>query len=129
MSKVPIREGLFTQRTEGDLIGFRCKSCNHILPPLTVTCLSCYSDDLEAIPLSGKGTLYSYTINSMDTGFVKAPFAGGLVRLSEGFWIYSVLKKRDGKPFDIGMDMELVVEKMWETDGDEVIGYKFQPTA
>jgi uncharacterized OB-fold protein len=129
MSKVPIREGLFTQRTEGDLIGFRCKSCNHILPPLTVTCLSCYSDNLEAIPLAGKGTLYSYTINSMDTGLMKGPFAGGLVRLSEGFWIYSVLKEREGKPFEIGMDMELVVEKMWEADGNEVIGYKFQPTA
>jgi uncharacterized OB-fold protein len=60
---------------------------------------------------------------------MKGPFAGGLVRLSEGFWIYSVLKERDGKPFDIGMDMELVVEKMWEADGNEVIGYKFQPTA
>jgi uncharacterized OB-fold protein len=129
MSKVPIREGLFSQRTEGGLIGFRCKSCNHILPPLTITCFSCYSDDLEAIPLSGKGTLYSYTINYMDSGLVKAPFAGGLVKLSEGFWIYSILKERHGKPFEIGMDMELVVEKLWEKDGEEVIGYKFQPVA
>ncbi|OPY76819.1 MAG: hypothetical protein A4E65_03072 [Syntrophorhabdus sp. PtaU1.Bin153] len=129
MSKVPIREGLFTQRTEGELIGFRCKSCGHILPPLTITCLSCNSDDLQSIPLSGKGTLYSYTINYMNSGFMKAPYAGGLVKLSEGFWIYSVLKEKEGKPFVIGMNMELVVEALWEKDGNEVIGHKFQPVA
>jgi len=127
MSKVPIREGLFTGRTEGDLIGFKCKACGHILPPLTVTCLNCYSNDLEATPLSGKGKLYSYTTNYMDSGHIKAPFAGGMVELTEGFWIYSVLKEKQGKPFEINMEMELVVEKLWDTDDDEIIGYKFQP--
>ena len=130
MSEVPIREGLFSRRTEGELIGFRCKSCGHILPPLTVTCFWCYSDDLEATPLSGRGRLYTYTVNYMDSAFVKAPFASGLVELAEGFWIYSILKERQGKAFEIGMDMELVVEKLWDNkEGDEVIGYKFQPVA
>ena len=127
MSKVPIREGLFTGRTEGDLIGLKCKACGHILPPLTVTCLYCYSNDLEAMPLSGKGKLYSYTTNYMDSGHIKAPFAGGMVELTEGFWIYSVLKEKQGKPFEIDMEMELVIEKLWDTDDDEIIGYKFQP--
>jgi len=127
MSKVPIREGLFTQRTEGDLMGFKCKSCGHILPPLTLTCLYCYSNDLEAMPLSGKGKLYSYTINYMDSRNIKAPFAGGLVELAEGFMIYSILKEKQGKPFEINMEMELVVEKLWDSDDNEIIGYKFQP--
>jgi len=25
------------------------------------------------------------------------------------------------------MEMELVIEKLWDTDDDEIIGYKFQP--
>ena len=127
MSKVPIREGLFTQGTEGDLTGFKCKSCGHILPPLTLTCFYCYSDELEAMPLSGKGKLYSYTVNYMDSRNIAAPFVGGLVKLGEGFMIYSILKEKQGKPFEIDMEMELVVETLWEKDGDEIIGYKFQP--
>ena len=129
MSKVPIREGLFSQRTEGDLIGFKCNSCGHMLPPLTVTCFCCYSDDLNAISLSGKGKLYSYTINYMDSGFSKAPFASGLVELAEGFRIFSILKERHGKAFEVGMEVELVIEKLWDKEGDEVMGYKFQPVA
>jgi len=79
------------------------------------------------MPLSGKGTLYSYTINYMDSGNIKAPFAGGLVELAEGFMIYSILKEKQGKPFQINMEMELMVEKLWDSDDDEIIGYKFQP--
>jgi uncharacterized OB-fold protein len=127
MSKIPIREGLFTQRIDGNLLCFRCKSCGRILPPLTVTCLYCYSHDLDAMPLSGTGKLYSYTTNYMDTGRCRAPFHCGYVELTEGFWIYSILKEKLGKPFEINMDMELVVEKVWDKDSDEVIGYKFQP--
>lgn len=127
MGKVPIREGLFTHRINGQLIGFKCKYCGCILPPLTITCPCCYSDDLEVMPLSGKGKLYSYTINYMNTGNVKAPFHCGLVELKEGFRIYSILKEKQGKPFDINMEMELVIEKLWDKDNDEVFGYKFQP--
>jgi len=127
MSKVPIREGLFTGRVEGKLIGFRCKACGHILPPLTVTCPVCYSNDLEVMPLSGKGRLYSYTVNYMDSRSLKAPFPSGLIELNEGFRIYSILKEKPGKPFAINMEMELVIEKLWDKESDEVIGYKFQP--
>ena len=127
MSKVPIREGLFTDRVDGKLIGFKCKSCGSILPPLTITCPCCYSSDLEVLPLSGKGKLYSYTTNYMDTGCCKSPFPCGLIELKEGFRIYSVLKEKSGRPFEINIEMEMVVEKLWDKDSDEVIGYKFQP--
>jgi uncharacterized OB-fold protein len=127
MSTVPIREGLFTGRVEGKLIGFKCKSCGCILPPLTVTCPCCYSSNLEIMPLSGKGRLYSYTVNYMDSRSLKAPFPSGLVELNEGFRIYSILKEKQGKPFDMNMELELVIEKLWDKDNDAVIGYKFQP--
>ena len=127
MSKIPIREGLFTNRIDGALIGFKCRNCGCILPSLTVTCMCCYSNDLKTMSLSGKGRLYTYTINYMDSGYLKAPFASGLVKLEEGFWIYSVLKETENKPFKKDMDVKLVVEKLWDKDGDEVIGYKFQP--
>ena len=127
MSKIPLHEGLLTERIDGDLVGFKCKSCNHILPPLTITCAYCYSDDLERMPLSRRGKLYSYSINHMDSEHLTAPFSTGYIELPEGFRIFSVLKEKEGKPFEVDMEMEMVVEKLWDKDDDEVIGYKFQP--
>jgi uncharacterized OB-fold protein len=127
MSKIPLREGLLTERTDGDLVGFRCKSCDHFLPPLTITCPYCYSDDLEKRPLSRRGKLYTYSTNYMDSEHLKAPFNTGYIELPEGFRIFSVLKEKEGKPFEVDMEMEMVIEKLWDKDDDEVIGYKFQP--
>jgi len=57
MGKIPIREGLFTEKIDGSLIGFKCKSCNHILPPLTTTCYYCYGEELERLGIkSAKGS-------------------------------------------------------------------------
>ncbi len=127
MSKIPFKEGLLSERIDGDLVGFKCKSCNHILPPLTTTCPYCFSEDLEKMPLSRSGKLYSYTINHMDSQHFKAPYITGYIELAEGLRIFSVLKEKQEKPFTIGMDMEMVVEKLWDKGDDEVIGYKFTP--
>lgn len=127
MGKIPIREGLLTERLDGDLIGFRCKSCNHILPPLSVVCIFCFGEELEKIPLSRQGKLYSYTIVYQPHKHFKVPYAVGYVELPEGLKLFSHLKEREGKPFQVGMDMELVVEKLWDEEENEVIGPKFQP--
>jgi len=127
MGKRPIREGLFTEKIDGNLVGFRCKTCNHVLPPLTTTCLYCYGEDLERLALSRRGKLYSYTIVYQPHKQFKVPFALGYIELPEGVRIFSPLKEREGKPFKVGMDMELVVEKLWDEGENEVIGPRFQP--
>lgn len=127
MSKIPIREGLLTESIGGDLMGFRCKLCGHILPPLTTVCYNCYGDELENLVLSRQGKLYSYTIVYQPHKHFEMPYAVGYIDLSDGLRIFSPLKGREGKPFQIGMDMELVVEKLWDENGNEVIGPKFQP--
>ena len=127
MSKIPIREGLLTERTDGDLVGFRCKSCKHILPPLTITCCYCSSEDLEKLALSRRGKLYSYTIVLQPHKHFETPYAVGYIELPDDLRIFSPLKEREGKPFEIDMDMELVVERLWDENGNEVIGPKFQP--
>jgi len=127
MSKIPIREGLLTGRTDGDLVGFRCKSCNNILPPLTIRCCYCYSADLERLVLSRQGKLYSYTIVFQPHKRFGARYAVGYVDLPEGIRFFAPLKEKKTTHFEIGMNMELVVEKLWDENGDEVIGPKFQP--
>ena len=125
--KKPIRENLFTERTEGDLVGFRCKSCNHILPPLTLVCNYCYGEDFERLPLSRMGKLYSYTAVYQPHKHFKVPYFAGYIDLPEGIRLFAPLKEREGKPFKVGMAMELIVEKLWDEDKHEVIGPKFQP--
>jgi benzoylsuccinyl-CoA thiolase BbsA subunit len=126
-NKVPLRENLLTGRIDGSLIGYRCKSCNHMLPPLTITCQYCFSNDLEQVPLSRRGKLFAFTTNHMNSAHFEAPFYTGYIELPEGFKLFSVLEKVEGKPFKIGMEMEMVVQKLWDKGDDEVIGYKFRP--
>jgi len=127
MGKIPIREGLFTERIEGSLAGFRCRFCNHVLPPLTTVCYYCSGGDLEKLPLSRVGKLYSYSIVHQPHKHFNVPYAIGYVDLPEGIRIFSPLKQKEGRTFQVGMDMELVVEKLWDQNGDEIIGPKFQP--
>lgn len=127
MAKIPLRENLLTGRIDGDLIGYKCKSCNHMLPPLTITCQYCFSDDLEKIPLSRRGKLFTFTTNYMNSAHFQAPFYTGYIEFAEGFRVFSVLESVDGKPFEIDMEMEMEVRKLWDQGDDEVIGYIFKP--
>jgi benzoylsuccinyl-CoA thiolase BbsA subunit len=127
MAKIPLRENLLTERIDGDLIGYKCRSCNNMLPPLTITCQYCFSDDLGKIPLSRRGKLFTFTTNHMNSAHFQAPFYTGYIEFPEGFRIFSVLEKADEKPFVIGMEMEMVVKKLWDEGDDEVIGYIFRP--
>lgn len=127
MRKIPIREGLFTNRIDGDLVGFRCMSCHHILPPLTIVCNHCYGEELEKVVLSRQGKLYSYTIVYQPHKHFKVPYAIGYIDLPEDIRFFSPLKEREEKPFLVGMNMELIVEKLWDENEDEIIGPKFQP--
>jgi uncharacterized OB-fold protein len=127
MGKIPIREGLFAERIEGEIVGFKCGSCHHILPPLTIVCYYCYGKDLEKVALSRHGKLYSYTVVYQPHKHFKVPYAVGFIDLPEGIRIFSPLKKREGKPFHVGMDMELIVETLWNENEDEIIGPIYQP--
>jgi uncharacterized OB-fold protein len=127
MAKVPLRENLFTEKIDGNLRYYKCRSCHHVLPPLTVTCQYCFSTDLEPMPLGKRGKLFAFTTNNLDSAHFKAPFATGYIEFPEGFKLFSVLEKVEGKPFKIGMQMEMVIQKLWDKGEDEVIGYKFKP--
>jgi uncharacterized OB-fold protein len=127
MAKVPLRENLFTENIDGNLKYYKCNNCKHLLPPLTVTCQYCFSTDLEPLPLGKRGKLFAFTTNNLDSAHFKAPFTTGYIEFPEGFRIFSVLEKIDGKPFQIGTEMEMVIRKLWDQGENEVIGYKFRP--
>ena len=125
---VPIREGAFVQGAEGGtLLANKCKSCGQVFFPKAVFCLTCLNEDMQELKLSRNGKLYSYTIGHMPSMHFVPPYAIGYVDMPEGVKIFAPLKMMEDKPFKIGMDMEVVIEQLWQEGDNEVIGYKFKP--
>jgi uncharacterized OB-fold protein len=127
-NRIPVKEGTFLESPEGGiLLANKCKQCGQIFFPKAVFCLSCLNEEMEEVKLSRKGKLYTYTIVRMPSMHFEPPYAIGYVTMPEGTKIFSPLIMSDDKPFKIGMDMEVVIEKLWQENENEVIGYRFKP--
>ena len=85
---IPIREGLFRMSSESGekpcLFGSRCKACGQLSFPPRKVCSRCFSEEMENIPLSRNGKLYSYTIIEYPAPGLAGPYAIGYVDLPEG---------------------------------------------
>ena len=86
--------------------------------------------DVDVFPLSGKGTVYSFTtVMAPASEFAAyAPYALALVQLDEGPIITAQLTDLDSPP-EIGLRVEMVVRKV-RTDGSQgiiIYGPKFRP--
>jgi uncharacterized OB-fold protein len=126
--KIPVKEGVFTEGPDGGaLLANQCKSCGQIFFPKAQFCLSCFGEDMREIVLGRYGKLYSYTVSFLPSTHFEAPYAVGYVDLSEGVRVFAPLKMLKEKPFKIGMEMQVTVEKLWQEGDKEVIGYKFVP--
>jgi uncharacterized OB-fold protein len=85
---------------------------------------------VEVFPLSGHGTVYSFTtVTQPPEAFeAQSPYLLALVQLDEGPLVTAQLTDVDG-PVEIGMRVEMVIRKL-RTDGDRgiiVYGPKFRP--
>jgi uncharacterized OB-fold protein len=128
-TRVPFKEGLFEEVSgEGVLKGCRCKQCGEIIYPIRNVCLNCNNRDLERLDLSRKGKLYSFTIVHMPSEHFQPPYAIGWIELPEGIRIFSQIRGWEEHPLRTGMDMELSIEKLWDEEEKEMIGYTFRPS-
>ena len=127
-----IREGAFRETPEGVvLLGNRCKSCGQVFFPKAGVCFNCFSENMEELPLSRRGKLYSYSIGRMASLHFEPPYALGYIDLPEGVRVLSPLKIEESEygSLRIGMEMEVIIEKLWQEGDKEVIGWKFEPVA
>lgn len=128
-TRVPFREGLFQgSDEEGSLLGARCRQCGQIIFPGREACLNCLGHDLEPICLSRNGKLYTYTIVHMPSEHFTPPYAVGWIELPEGVRVFSQIRGWQEYPLEIGMDMTLHFEKLWDEEEKEVVGYVFRPS-
>ena len=133
--QVPIEEGLFYQpaskKEKPYLIGSKCSLCGNVTFPKKPVCPRCAKKDtMTVVHLSGRGKLDTFSIvNAALPGF-KAPSIQAYVQLEEGPRIWSLITgvEPNEKALKIGMDVELIVEKIKEdAQGNEVISYQFRP--
>jgi len=126
--KVPIREGIFTESSEGvRLLASKCNSCGQVHFPGVQLCLNCISENLEVISLSQRGKLYSYTISRVPSAHFEPPYAVGFIDLAEGVRVFSPLDMVEDRPFKVGMEMEARLETLWQEGDKQVVGYRFSP--
>ena len=115
--RVPLVEDAFTETAEGGrLLGTKCRKCGQVFFPKVRACLSCFNEDMEDIVLSRRGKLYSYTIGRMPSLHFLPPYAVGFIDMPEGVRIFAPLKLEESEypQLRIGMEMEVVIEKLWE---------------
>lgn len=131
--QLSINEKLFKLPAPGEepyLSGVKCRSCGELFFPKRTRCIHCFAEKMEEVALSKKGKVYTYTIvHNATPGYTgPVPYAVGAVELQEGIVILSPLTQCNLDELKIGMDVELVLEKLYDDEnGNEVISYKFRP--
>jgi len=97
----------------------RCQTCKTWVHYPKPSCWNCSSGDLKPERVSGRGTVYSYTVTHQDVPGYTAPFAVVIVELEEQAGLRMVSNVLDVPPEDvrIGMPVEVtfqpVAEDVW----------------
>ena len=109
-----------------ELVVQRCRGCGALRFPAREICSRCLARDAEWIPVSGRGTVFSYAIMHQvyHPGFADAvPYAVVVVELEEGARILSNLIDCAVEDLRIDMTVEVVFEEL----SPEVTLPKFRP--
>jgi uncharacterized OB-fold protein len=119
----PFWQGAREQR----LLMQQCVDCGkHIFYP-RIACPHCFSDHLEWVEASGKGTVYSYTVveSNAPSAFVPdMPYVIAVVKLEEGVQMLSNIV--GCAPSDVRCDMP--VEVVFEQLDEQFTLPKFRPS-
>ncbi len=134
-------EGWFTlDKEKPHLLGTRCQSCGtYYFPKLTTYCKNpeCDSEEFAEVPLSRKGKVWSFTnaCYKPPEPFVAAdpfvPFTIAAVELEEEKMIVlgQVVAGVNVSDLKAGMEMELVLDTLFETDEAEKLTWKWKPVS
>ncbi len=133
--KVPIIEGLFTWPSDDPrLIASRCKKCGTLGFPKAPFCSNpdCEKEkeNIEEILLSNKGKIWSWTVARYPPPAPFKyepfePFAIGMVDLPEGLRVYGIITSTEN--LRIGMDVTMVVNKLYEDEENEYVTWMWKP--
>ncbi len=140
-TRIPAVAGWFRMDPEDPrLLGTRCRSCEtYFFPAETVYCRNprCGGTEFEEVPLSRRGTLWSFTNNCYPppAPYVAPepfePYAIAAVELAEEKMVVlgQVVPGVGVDELEAGMEMELVLDTLSEDDDHEYVVWKWRPVA
>jgi uncharacterized OB-fold protein len=79
----PATEFFWESGRDGVLRILRCSSCHYYIHPPSPVCPRCWSREVAPTPVSGKGTILSYTVNHQQWVPDLEPFIIAIVQLEE----------------------------------------------
>lgn len=131
---IPMYQRAVSQRYR--LIGQRCQTCGKINFPPKAVCKYCLQGtSFEDVQLSGRGTVYSYTV--IAGGGAPPEFAAEarckgsypvlIVELEEGPRVIAQMVNPHEEGVNIGMPVKAVFRKIYEEEGVIRYGFKFSP--
>jgi len=112
----------------GQLLLQNCRSCGNIWHPPTPICPQCQSKDYEWQGVSGRGTIYSYTIVHHPAHLAmadKVPYLVALVALEEGPRVVSNILNCLIEQVTVGMPVALPFQEI----APGVVLPQFEPRA
>jgi uncharacterized OB-fold protein len=115
----------WTGGATGRLLITRCATCRYWIHPPGPVCPQCLSRDIAAEPVSGRGTVYTFTVNHQQWHPAFAtPYVLALVELDEQPQLRIVTNIVDCDPAQVrlGMPVEVCFEQM-----DDVFIPLFRP--
>lgn len=122
------RKGAFTEESgKAFLLGNRCRSCGRVFYPARPFCFECFEKDMYEVRLGNHGILYSYTVCHMPSLHFSPPYTVGWIDIDEGIRVFAPIKEGQAEAIEIGMEMRLVLDALWEDEGRRVMGYKYRP--
>lgn len=108
---------------EHRLVAQKCASCGALRHPPGPICPDCTTTESTWVELSGRGTVYTYTVVHQQFVPADLPYVVVAVELPEGVRMVSNLVGVDAADVHIGMRVELV----WEDMGPELALPRFVP--
>jgi len=127
---VPLSPGVFETDPQGEphLVGARCRQCGTFFFPRREVCARCLSADVEVVPLSAAGTLYTYTVVHQSTPEFPTPYILAYVDLPEGVRLLAPLAGVAADQVRVGMRLRLRVEPLrTDATGRTILGYRLYP--
>lgn len=126
--------GIFRDTPEGPWpYATRCKKCGATFFPAEQICNQCLSEDMEQFNLPKYGTLYTYTVLYRPVNAYPVPHCICEIDYpEEKLLVKGIIEPDDptslekGNEFKIGSKVELFVDKLWEEEDKDIIGYKFR---
>ncbi|MCB0994441.1 MAG: Zn-ribbon domain-containing OB-fold protein [Acidimicrobiales bacterium] len=127
-----LTEGFWQAAREHRLVVQQCAGCGALRHYPQPMCASCHSDAFTWTPVSGRGTVYTFTVTHQafhPAWKERVPFAVATVELDEGFRMVTDLPTEDVERVQIGAPVECFFEDHQLDDGSTFTFPRFRLAA